>query len=639
MKPNRPLIAASVLALVALTGVNLRADGDGDGNGPDTMSIRPNHKHQIHGAPRNGAPSNGSVVTGNGINYNGGPVMNPVNLYFILYGNWSGQDSTGPAILERWAQTIAPSSYFAINTTYGDSTGNSVPNAVTFKGVYTDTGSLGTNLSDASIGQLTTNAINSGQFGTAGVPDPNGLYMVLTAPGVGESSGFLTQYCGWHWSGSFYDGAVQEGYIYSGTTVVKFAFIGNAAGPSFGACAVQSNSPNGDAGADAMISVMAHELSETATDPEGNAWYVVGGPTNGEEMADLCAWNFGTTFAAPNGSAANVTLSGYNYLMQQLWLNANGGKCALSYTSTPDFSVGISSSQTVAQGTTSGNYTATATPSGGFTGTVTWSYGSTPGITVTPTSALTGNTFTFDLTPASNLAPGTYTVAITGTSSTLVHSVNATIVVTAPNFNVSVSGSQTVAPGGTTASNYTLTATPVNGFNGTVAWAFGTLPTGITATPSNLATGNTSTFKLTAASNVTPATYSIPITATSGSISHSLNATLVVSAPAATFTLSITPSSQTVTHPSSGKTATATYTINVTSTGGFANPVHLSVSGGVTGVTPAITGTNPVTPGGSSTLTVTVSNSAKTGSQTQSFVVTGSATGTTNKTASATLTY
>ena len=211
---------------------------------------------------------------------------------------------------------------------------------------------------------------------------------------------------------------------------------------------------------------------------------------------------------------------------------------------------------------------------GGFTGTVTWSYGNTSGITVTPTSSLTGNTFTFDLTPAANQAAGTYTVQITGTSSTLVHSVNATIVVTAPNFNVSVSGSQTVIQGNTTANNYTLTATPVNGFTGTVAWTFGTLPTGITATAlATLASGNTSTFQLTAASNLAPATYSIPITATSGTLSHSLNATLVVTPFVSTFSLSITPSSQSVSHPSNGKTATATYTINVASVGA-ASPIR-----------------------------------------------------------------
>jgi hypothetical protein len=633
MKINRSLIAISVLALGSMmTVTTVHAEKD---DGPDTMPIR---KHTVRGVPHNGAGTGGAVVTGNGINYNGGPVMHSTNLYFILYGNWSSLDSTGPGILQTWAQHIAPSPYFNMNTTYGDSSGANVPNAVTFKGVYTDTGSLGTTLSDASIGTLTSNAINSGQLGTAGVADPNGLYMVLTAPGVGESSGFISSYCGWHWSGSFLNGAVQEGTIYSGTPVVQFGFIGNAAGPSLGRCAVQSNSPNGDAGADAMISVMAHELSEAVSDPEGNAWYA----SNGEENGDLCAWNFGTTYPAANSSVANVNLSGKDYLMQQIWVNGvvngqNGG-CALSYSSAPDFNVSVSGSQTVPRGTTSANYTATATPTGGFNNTVTWTLGNTPNILATPTSSLTGNTATFTLSPASTLAAGTYTVAVTGAGpgGTPTHSANATIVVTAPDFTVSVSGSQTIPAGGTTA-NYTLTAHAVNGFNGVVSWAFGSLPAGITASPNPPVPGLTSTFKLTAAAGTAPNTYTIPIAASSGTLNHPLNATLVISAPVQSFTLSIGPSTpaQPITRPN-GSTTTVTYPITVTPVNGFTNPVTLSVSGGANGETPSITGTNPVTPGGTGTLSVLITNKARSGTKT--LTVSGTATGTTKQTATTTIT-
>jgi hypothetical protein len=48
-------------------------------------------------------------------------------------------------------------------------------------------------------------------------------------------------------------------------------------------------------------------------------------------MADKCAWNFGTTYKAPNGALANVHLGTRDYLVQQLWLpSKNGGSCALS---------------------------------------------------------------------------------------------------------------------------------------------------------------------------------------------------------------------------------------------------------------------------------------------------------------------
>jgi len=41
-----------------------------------------------------------------------------------------------------------------------------------------------------------------------------------------------------------------------------------------------------------MVSVMAHELEETISDPNLNAWY----DSTGAENADKCAWTFGTTY-------------------------------------------------------------------------------------------------------------------------------------------------------------------------------------------------------------------------------------------------------------------------------------------------------------------------------------------------------
>lgn len=40
-----------------------------------------------------------------------------------------------------------------------------------------------------------------------------------------------------------------------------------------------------------MVSVIAHELTETATDPNLNAWWSL---TTGYENADICAWTYGT---------------------------------------------------------------------------------------------------------------------------------------------------------------------------------------------------------------------------------------------------------------------------------------------------------------------------------------------------------
>ena len=66
-----------------------------------------------------------------------------------------------------------------------------------------------------------------------------------------------------------------------------------------------------------MINVISHELTETLTDPDtGNGWFRT---DLAHEDGDLCNFNFGTTFTAPNGSQANLTLNGRNYLTQQIY--------------------------------------------------------------------------------------------------------------------------------------------------------------------------------------------------------------------------------------------------------------------------------------------------------------------------------
>src|SRR5204863_5785661 len=97
--------------------------------------------------------------------------------------------------------------------------------------------------------------------------------------------------------------------------------------------------------------------------------------------------------------------------------------------------------------------------------------------------------------------------------------------------------------------------------------------------------------------------------------------------PAPDFSLSISPSSATVAHNG----GTATYTVTITRTGGFASPLTMSGSGLPSGVT-ATFSPNPAD--GSSTLTVTVARSVAKG--TYPFTVTGTD-GTITHTASATL--
>ncbi|HXU74455.1 MAG TPA: hypothetical protein VN947_34410 [Polyangia bacterium] len=246
---------------------------------------------------------------GSGIQYHGGPVMlGTVNIYYIWYGNWSGNNAT--TILTSFISNLGGSSYEHINSTYYDGSGNHVSGNLHYAGSTTDSYSQGTALSDAQIQTVVSSAISSGRL----PKDTNGVYFVLTSADVNATSGFCTQYCGWH----------DDGTI-AGSNI-KYAFVGNPDRcPS--SCAEQTTSPNGNAGADGMASIIAHESEEAISDPDLNAWY----DRRGEENADKCAWTFGTTSKASNGSLYNITLGGAHYLIQQNWVNSGAGYCAMSF--------------------------------------------------------------------------------------------------------------------------------------------------------------------------------------------------------------------------------------------------------------------------------------------------------------------
>jgi hypothetical protein len=266
------------------------------------------------GFVRNGNSGNGNAGNGqgnkpssNGISYHGGPlILGTTNVYYIWYGNWSGNNA--PTILTDLAQNVGGSSYFNINTTYYNGSNTHVANSVHYAGSTTDSGS--TALSDSAIQAVVSNAITSGRL----PKDTNAVYFVLTSADVNATSGFCTQYCGWHTHGTI------------GGSDIKYSFVGNPDRcPS--ACAAQTTGPNGNAGADGMASIIAHELEEAVTDPDLNAWY----DRRGMENADKCAWTFGAQSTAANGSKYNMTLGTRNYLIQQNWVNASGGYCAKSY--------------------------------------------------------------------------------------------------------------------------------------------------------------------------------------------------------------------------------------------------------------------------------------------------------------------
>ena len=248
----------------------------------------------------------------NAITYHNGPVMiGTTNIYYIWYGNWSGNTAT--TILTNLMQGFTGSGIYNTNTSYYNGASVHVLNSVNFVQAINDNYSLGKSLTDANIKSIVSNAITNGSL----PKDSNAVYFVLTSADVKETSGFGSQYCGWHTHGTI------------SSSDIKYAFVGDASTQAPTGCiaVTAAKAPNGNMGADGMASVIFHELSETVTDPDLNAWY----DRQGNENGDKCAWNFGTTYTTASGKTANVSLGGNDYLLQQNWVNSGSGFCALSY--------------------------------------------------------------------------------------------------------------------------------------------------------------------------------------------------------------------------------------------------------------------------------------------------------------------
>ena len=171
-----------------------------------------------------------------------------------------------------------------------------------------------------------------------------------------------------------------------------------------------------------------------------------------------------------------------------------------------------------------------------------------------------------------------------------------------PTFEIAAPGpTQTVTQGGSAA--FPLTTQRDFGFNGTVSFdPVGGLPAGAQASfsPASVAAGEQATLNVATTAQTPAGTFPLTVTARSGLIIRHLTVNLVVNP--LPFTLSATPSSQTV---SSGQGTT--YTVTVNPAAGFSGPVQLS---GPDGLPPGATASysrTTITGSGSATLTVATS--------------------------------
>lgn len=252
---------------------------------------------------------------GGALEYHGGAVLNhTTHVYYLWYGDWS--QGLAMPVLTDFTSSLGGSPYFNINTTHHDAAGKPVRNAISYSGSATDDYSLGASLTDAGVLKAVKAAIRRGALPL----DANGIYFVLTAADVDETSGFCSDFCSWH------------NHAKIAGVDIKYAFVGHP-GRCPEACELApGNTPNGDAAADAMVAAVAARINETVTNPDADGWF----DADGRESTDKCllARNpFGPTYTTSDGARANLRLGARNFLVPQNWVNvegaADGGHCAL----------------------------------------------------------------------------------------------------------------------------------------------------------------------------------------------------------------------------------------------------------------------------------------------------------------------
>src|SRR5262249_52687569 len=329
------------------------------------------------------------------------------------------------------------------------------------------------------------------------------------------------------------------------------------------------------------------------------------------------AWVFASGTIGWANTLDNFSLSGVNIVDSRMQrTTANVFNTFISSTPQGDFTLAASpSSQTVIPGVST-SYTVTITPSNGFTNQVTLSVSGLPtGASASFAPNPAASTSSMSVTTSSSTPPGTYPLTITGSSGALVHTASATLVVSAaPDFTISGAPStQTIVQGNST--SYAVTVNPTNGFTGQVTLSVSGLPTGASGSFSPNPTGTTSTLSVLTSATTPLGTYTLTLTGVSGSLTHAATVTLVVSTP--DFSLSASPSSQTVTQGHA-----TSYGVTITPTLGFTGAVTLSISGLPTGASGSFS-PNPATT--TSTMSVTAGASTPAGAYTLTITGTSGA--------------
>lgn len=267
------------------------------------------------------------------LRYEGGPVLRANRTHAIFWepaGSGLRFDPGYRPLVDSFLANVAAASHrtsnvFANTGQYTDGRGHPAAYSSRFAGAVLDTDRLPASgcVEPPVTGPGWTVCLTDSQLQselervvrTQGLPTgPHDVYFLLTPRGFGSClsttptsgcalGGSENGYCGYH--SSTPNGLLRY-------AVIPFNAV-------YGHC--QSNNPRPNhSTADPALSTVSHELSETITDPYGDAWMTGAG----YEMADLCATDYGAPLGGSKSDAYNEIIGTGHYWLQEEWSNAAG---------------------------------------------------------------------------------------------------------------------------------------------------------------------------------------------------------------------------------------------------------------------------------------------------------------------------
>lgn len=267
-----------------------------------------------------------------GLPYQGGPVLHSNRTHPIFWepqGSGLTFDPGYESLIETFLIDVAADSHKTTNTfsltgQYHDARGPAAYDS-TYGGDVLDTDPMpasdctepataptGWNacLTDLQLETEIERVVAANHLPTAG----GNIYFMITPAGFGSCTDASSSSCAL--------GGRENGYCgyHSETTVGQILYAVIPYNAVRRHCQSGNPRPNSST-ADPTLSTISHELNETVTDPDGNAWI----DAEGNEAADLCLTNFGPPLAGSGETAWNESIHGGHFFLQELWSNATGG--------------------------------------------------------------------------------------------------------------------------------------------------------------------------------------------------------------------------------------------------------------------------------------------------------------------------